>query len=125
MKKVVEFYVEFYYPGMFVSETNVICVTHDEFEDVRKLKIPDDAYSCRRFTRVKIYDGDDVLKGDKKYIGGEIFFGGELLTYDDAISLMGKNSNLVKNMKNNNFGMVIKTKFGQYFPFDNGEDLVI
>lgn len=116
-------YVEYLYPGIFVSETSVSEISE---RDVSKVEISDNCFGFRFFDRtVTVVDGEPLF-GDRKNVSGW-HYQGEKMTIEQVKATFGNDSKyniLISNMENNGYTAVVKTKFGQFMPL-NGEDKVI
>lgn len=117
-----KYYVEFWYPGCFVSECDTREITEAEFENPEKIVAPKNAYSFRLFKQEVVKGKIGNLFGEKRYdVDKTYYLGGEILTYKDVVTLKGEHSILADNMRGNKWDCVIKTKCGQFFPFMEGD----
>lgn len=116
-------YVEYLYPGIFVSETSVSEISE---RDVAKIELSDNCFGFRFFDRtVTIVDGE-ILTGERKNVSGW-HYQGEKMTLEQVKATYGndgKHDILISNMENNGYVSVVKTKFGQFMPL-NDDDTVI
>ena len=110
-----KFYIEFIYPGIFVSETSYQEITNEQYLHPEKITIPEHSFGFRFKEREEIEQNGEMLVGKFKNESGW-YFKGERLDKKQVIMETGENSILYKNMKNNHYDYVVKTEFGQYIP---------
>lgn len=111
-------YVEFLYPGIIVSETSVKELKEGERDNIQ---MPDGAFGYRFFEvmETKTDDGE-VLKSKRRNVSNW-YYEGKKLSLVDVETLYPKEKILISNMRNNNWMYVVKTKFGQFIPFLEGD----
>ena len=119
------YFVTFRYPGSFMSESSRQCV---KSRDPKTFDIPPRAYSFFVSTieifKVESPSGERILmEGKPTDVSGENFINAEVLTYDEIVSSMTAKSILAGNMKSNGWMTVAKTRFGQYFPFQENDKI--
>jgi len=121
-------YANFQFPGSFASEQNRVEIV--EKQNLSEIDIPKNAYSVK-FTGNYVYfalvqNGDVIYVETEHYCqSGEMFFDAVAKSYVDIAAEHGIDSILAGNMKNNNMEYVVKTRFGQYMPFDMAKDRVV
>ena len=111
-------YVEFFYPGSFVSTTSEL-----EVADRKPLReIPDGAYGYRFFARIEVVEEGETLVGKNKDYSPMTYYG-EALTLKDikAMKPPGDYSILVLNMEGNKWGRVVRTIHGSFRPLSDGD----
>jgi len=116
-------YVEFLYPGLLVSETSVEEIAE---RDTKKVEMSDSCFGFRFFDRtVSVIDGE-TLTGDRKNVSGW-YYQGEKMTLEQVKASFGNDRNyriLISNMENNGYDAVVKTKFGQFIPLNDGDTIL-
>ncbi len=114
-------YVEFFYPGSFVSEPSVQEVGNRE----AAITLPERAYAYRFFSRSEVEQYGEMLRGQPKYYSPTTFYG-EAMTLEEVKALTPSSDYriLVSNMECNGWSRVVRTKFGQFLPL-NSEDVVL
>lgn len=111
-------YVEFLYPGAFVSESSVREIKEGERDNI---EIPDGAFGYRFFERMETKsDNGETLKGNKRNVTGW-HYKGQKLSLVDIENMYPEKDILISNMRNNNWMYVVKTKFGQFIPLSGGD----
>ena len=109
-------YVEFFFPGSFVSETSTQPV-----DDRRAIAdLPKGAYGYRFFAREEVKQGDEVLVGKNKDYSAYTFLG-EVLTAADIAKLPGDHTILLSNMRCNDWPRVVRTVRGNFQPLREGD----
>lgn len=116
MKVGIKHYVEYYYPGFFVSESS-----EEEIEG--GLKFPKNAYGFRFFDRKISSDNETEMKSDKLNISPLHFIGGERMTLAEVKEKMPEKNILINNMETNDYPEIVNTKFGQLFPLEKGSKI--
>ena len=116
-------YVEYLYPGILFSETSVSEISE---RDVSKVSISDNCFGFRFFDRtVTVVDGE-ILTGNTKNISGW-YYKGEKMTLEQVKATYGNDDNyriLIFNMECNDVGAVVKTKFGQFMPLRDEDEVI-
>ena len=123
MTTMLKHYVEYLYPGIFLSESSVSEISE---RDVSMVSIPDNCFGFRFFDRTETVVDGEILTGHRKNISGW-YYKGEKMTLEQVKATFGNDHNyriLISNMEGNGVGAVVKTKFGQFMPL-NDEDEVI
>ena len=118
-------YVEFVYPGIIVSETSVKEV---ESRDTSEVKVPDGAFGFRFFdvliAKVEC-DGKTVeLRSDRLNQSPMHYYGGRILTREEVEREVPDNRILLDNMDGNGWNRVIKTRMGNFQPFEESDAFV-
>ena len=116
-------YVEYLHPGIFVSETSVSEIPE---RDVSKIEISDNCFGFRFFDRTVTVVDSEMLTGDIKNISGW-YYRGEKMTLEQVKATFGNDSeysSLISNMECNDVGAVVKTKFGQFIPLNDGDEMI-
>lgn len=113
-------YVEFFYPGAFVSTTGSLEVTDRDGD----FDIPKWAYAWRYYDKEKIVRNGKTYKSGRLNISGLVYPEGEVLSADDVRQYLPNNHILLCNMKTNGWRNVIRTPIGQFFPFE-ADDTVL
>ena len=113
-------YVQYAYPGIFVSET-----TKEPIKS-RKEKVPKKkgAYAYRFYSQEETKKKGEILCGRSKDFSGWYYFAGELLTLDDVKKKYAKEDTLIWNMENNHYEKVVHCG-GQFLPFDKKDTMLI
>jgi hypothetical protein len=112
-------YVEFLYPGAFVSDTSTVRLDDEKAEIVP----PKGAFGWRRFWREETTLKGEILKGPPHNDGGWTTYIGARQRLED-IPDTPSNRILRSNMKDNGWNEVVKTVYGQAFGL-NPEDRVV
>ncbi len=120
-------YVKVYYPGIIFSEDEVVEVGN---RDVKKVaKKYKNAYAFRFFDQAR---ADVKIDGQTKKVFGEerngsktYYPGGEVLTLADVKRLDGDHKILISNMECNGYKKVVRSRVGNFQPFDDKKDEVI
>lgn len=116
-------YVEFLYPGLFVSEASVEEIAE---RDVKKVELPDNRFGFCFFDRtVTVIDGQ-TLTGDRKNVSGW-YYQGEKMTLEQVKAVFGNDSNyriLISNMEGNGWNAVVRTKFDQFMPLEDNDTVL-
>ena len=113
-------YVEFLYLGIMFENTGVKKI---KVRDSSKVTVPKDAYGYRFFDILESRCGNETLKGNPKNYSGAHYFG-KVMTLDDVKREVPDSNSLQKNMINNNYDRVVKTRMGNFLPLKK-EDMVI
>jgi hypothetical protein len=110
---VIQTYVEFLFPGAFVSESNTEKVESRDAEIV----LPRGAFGWRFFERQEWDTGEEVLRGAARNHGPWTFVG-DVLTLDEVRAQLPDKHILITNMEVNGIERVVYTKAGQFIPMD-------
>ena len=111
--------VEFFYPGVIVSESQ--CKETDD-TDPLDVVMPENAFAFQlydRVTRTVLGEAVGVATIAESHRENEtvIYYpGGEILTVDDVAAMGGKYEILLSNMRANNWDAVIRSRRGVFQP---------
>jgi hypothetical protein len=111
-------YVRFFYPGVFVSESAEKPIESRESPIV----LPDRAYAYQLLDREEIDQDGKLLRGSWENIGPTVYLG-EVLTLDEVKRREPDKSILICNMETNGYPRVVRTRFGQYFPLGETDEV--
>ncbi|MDB5937479.1 MAG: hypothetical protein JWQ01_4823 [Massilia sp.] len=113
-------YIEWYYPGSFVSETSSTLVSDRSAPAV----IPERAYAYRFFARTEVVEDGEKLVGANRDYSPMTYFG-EVLTLDQVKALPelrhGEYRVLISNMECNGWKSVARTVQGNFQPLNEGD----
>lgn len=114
-------YIEFFYPGSFVSESSAKEVA----DRTPPAELPKGAYGYRFFARNEVTQDGETLRGRPKDYSGITYYG-EAMTLEEvkALTPSGDYRILVSNMESNGWGRVVKTIRGQFMPLNAGDSVV-
>lgn len=119
-------YCEIWYPGSFYSEEQVIEVTERQPSAIAD-KYPS-AFAFQFFDQVsKEVEVDGVtrtVRGDRKNLSPKYFPGGKTFNKEE-IEAMGPEYRILRsNMNNDGWGVVVKTRRGNFQPFAKDCELI-
>lgn len=117
------YYAEFLYPGIIVSETSLKEITKEEYLHPETIKVLDHSFGFRVMHRNEVIEEGDVLIGSYRNTSGWHYIG-MVETKNDVAAKDGVDSILYRNMVNNNYERIVRTKFGQAMPLHEN-DVVI
>lgn len=116
-------YIEWLMPGSFLSETYSEKVQRAGFVPE---KIPDRVFGYRHYSRTEMISNGEHLVGSPSERTGTTYFGEEL----DMAGVIALNEKfdgnyriLISNMENNGWTRVVRTRFGQFFPLEDGDNV--
>ncbi len=119
-------YCEILYPGSFFPEEQVI-----EVESRKPAEIAAEypaAFAFQFFDQVKqeveVDGAKRIVSGDRKNLSPKYFPGGRTYTKQDVEALGPDYSILRSNMNNDGWGMVVKTRRGNFQPFQKDCELI-
>lgn len=114
-------YIEFYYPGSFVSETSAQEVS----DRTPPSELPKGAYGYRFFARSDVTQDGETLRGQPKDHSPMTYYG-ESMTLEEvkALAPSGDYRILVSNMECNGWDRVVLTVRGQFMPLNAGDSVV-
>ena len=117
-------YIEYSYPGALFSEYETKVV---KSRSPKTHKIPEGAFAFQYFDQtsktVKVGGEPQVVFGKRKNVSKTYYPDGKLYTIDDLKKDdSGDFSILISNMKCNDWPVVIRTRRGNYQPFDEKKD---
>ncbi len=112
-------YVEFFFPGSFVSETIVQEVNRND------TVLPRGAYGYRFFSQEEVEQNGELFRSDRKDVSPVTYYG-EVLTLEDVQALTPSSDYriLLDNMKSNKWERVIRTVRGNFLWLDD-DDVVV
>lgn len=107
----IKHFVKFFYPGSFMSEESI-----EEINDRNDIEVPKYAFCYQFFDEI---GGETINKTGRYYFG-------EVLNIEQVKTLNtdGKLDILIANMGYNNWDQVIKTRAGNYQPFEDNDKCV-
>ncbi len=112
-------YIEFFYPGSFVSETSVQEVS----DRTPPAELPKGAYAYRFFARSEVTQDGETLRGQAKEHSPTTYCGAAM-TLEEVRALPGDHHILIGNMECNGLDRVVRTVRGQFFPLEAGDTVV-
>jgi hypothetical protein len=115
-------YVEFLFPGIIVDESQCREVKSRDYRRLRK--IPDGCYGFRFFDRTETRIDGEKLYGDNKNYSEVYYIDAYQYTLQDIKDQFPEQEILIFNMEANAIKKVVKTRCGNWKPF-NKEDKVI
>jgi hypothetical protein len=116
-----ETYICYYYPGFLTSETSKEKVKDRTIPNI----LPRGCYCFYFYDLETTHVGQEPLTGKPKNFSKYYYPGGSILTLDDIEKQMGKGSTLYSNMKCNEWNAVVKSKMGNFQPYDPKEVEII
>lgn len=119
----IKHYIEWFYPGTFVSETQGSEVATRDAPAVR----PEAAYGYRFYSRSEVELEGEQLVGARKDISPMTFYGEEF-TLEQVRALPedrpGQNSILISNMSGNGYERAVRTVRGNWQFLEPGDTVV-
>jgi hypothetical protein len=118
---VIKHYVEFFYPGSFVSETSRKPVPERDVP----VDLPAGAYGYRFLSRSEVeHDGETLIGKDRNV--GPMTYVGEILTVADIKALNDGRDyyTLLANMRINRWDRVVRTVRGNFQQLNDGDKVV-
>lgn len=114
-------YIEFFYPGSFVSESTVKEVKDRE----APVTLPKGAYGYRYFSREEVKKGKEILSGSAKDHSPMTYYGEAFtLAQVKALTPAKDYSILVSNMECNKWSKVVRTVRGNFQPLNKGDKVL-
>jgi len=108
-------YIEFFLPGLVLSDTDAIEVTP---KTLANLPVPKNAFAFCYYHILETEAPDGtVLKSDRLGVSGRYYIGGRVLTLADVKQEMPGERILIDNMEGNGWDRVIQTPLGNFQPF--------
>ena len=120
MKKILKHFVVFMYRGSFVSETE-----EKEIKSREEISLPLHAYCYYFFDREDVVDGKEIFVGKKINETGCFYPNGELYTLAKVKKEMPQEHILISNMECNKWDAVVKSRKGNFIPFNKKVDKII
>lgn len=116
MKKIKRFFIQYYYPGLFVPETSIREVESGD----SKIDWGKRVYQVVRFIREDVIDDEQVYTGKQEQVGKIIFHPASQVFSVGEIIALNKDENeiLLSNAQNNGYKFLVKCPMGNWQPFD-------
>lgn len=120
-------YIEYLYPGSFFSEEETKVVKN---RSPKTHKIPNGVFAFRYFDQtsktVRVGGNPQVVFGKRKNISKTYYPDGTLCTISDLkLDNSQDFSILISNMECNDWPVVVRTRRGNYQPFDEKKDEIL
>lgn len=118
----IKHFVEYFHPGLIVSDTSTKEIPERALEYV----LPLDKYTFgfRFYDRETIMSGEKELSGPKENYSMAYYVGNKKTLQQIEDENDPKNETLLCNMKGNNYPAVVVTKFGQHIPLQK-DDIIL
>jgi len=117
-------FIEFLYPGIFVSESSAQEIDH---KDPKKVVIPKNCFGFRFYdceiVKSKKYP-NETLVGRAKNHSGWFYINSEILTLKEVEKKMPEATILISNMKINKWKKIVNTSFGQSLQLRAGDTIL-
>ncbi|MCL2354831.1 MAG: hypothetical protein FWC68_02955 [Oscillospiraceae bacterium] len=110
-------YVEYFYPGIFLSESSVEEVSHRDFD---RIVMPERAFAFSFFDREEVEQDGETLVGKPKNISPKCYEG-KVYTLDEVKKAFPEAETLIFNMEANGWERVVKTIRGNWQPLEEGD----
>jgi hypothetical protein len=110
-------YVEFYYPGTFVAETETREVAS---RDVPPDDVPRGAYGYRFFDREEVEQDGETLRGERKNWSPTTFYGHEY-TVEQLKAEFPSERILISNVEGNGYKRAVRTDRGWWQQLSDGD----
>jgi hypothetical protein len=114
-------YVEFLYPGIFVSESSVNEVKD---RDPDKVVVPKECFAFLFFDRTETIVDDEILVGKRKNESGRYYINGVIYTLEQVKNQFPESKILISNIQCNKWNKVIKTRAGNWQPFEKNDTVI-
>jgi hypothetical protein len=123
VKKVTKTFVEFQYPGLLFAESGD---PHEvSSRNIEDISIPENATGFKFFDRNEAVIDGQVLKGEIENESGWFYIGQEFAEKDiEAINTNGEYNILLDNLRFNDYKTVVKTRFGNWYPVWDKDQVV-
>jgi hypothetical protein len=112
-------FVEFYYPGSFVSETDVKEIKNRN----QNIERPKNCFGYRFFDKEVITKNGEVLEGKKKNISNMTYFG-QKYSLKEVKNQFPYLKILISNMECNEWNYVVKTIQGNWQPLKDDDKVI-
>jgi len=109
------------YAGVFMSESSEEEVKE---RDHTIIDAPKDCFGYRFFSREEAEDHGEILKGKNKDYSGFYYFG-TVMTKEQVEKHVDNPDTLLSNMRINNWDRVVKTRLGNFQPFNRDKDVIL
>ncbi|MEK6908732.1 MAG: hypothetical protein AABX23_01630 [Nanoarchaeota archaeon] len=120
-KETLKHYVEFLYLGSFFSESSAQEV---EARDPSVVQTPREAFGYAFFDRQEYVAQDgEILVGEPRNRSGMHYFG-KLMSLDDVKREVPNSDILQSNMRSNGWKKIVKTRRGNFQPFEKKDVIV-
>lgn len=120
VEKVTVTYVEFLFPGSFVSESSCKEVSNRD----KPKRIPKGAFAYSFYDREKTIVGEEEFWGDRKNRSGTFYPEAEIFNLKQIKENFPDSTILISNMECNKWKHIVKTRRGNFQPFEK-EDRVV
>lgn len=119
-------FVEFRFPGIMVTEKMVREVTERAPE---KIEVPEDAFAFTFFDRFQgmVKDEDQeipVSSGPVNRSKGVYYIGGQTMTKEEILAQVPDPATLISNLEDEGCDCAIKTRMGNFQPFEDDDILI-
>ncbi len=114
-------YLRISYPGSFVSEQSISEVKNRSMPT----ELPKGYFSFNFYDQEEINQGGEKLMGKPKNYSKEYYPGGRLMTLAEVKAEVPNSKILQSNMECNEWDKVIKTRRGNFQPYDAAKNEVI
>ena len=125
IKYVRKTYVEFLYPGSFMSES---WTTQVKTRDVSKLKVPKNSFAFKFFDIISVVveaDGKKIeLTSEAINESSKHYYGGKLYTVAELKREFPMQRILISNVESNGYKKAIKCRTGNWQPFEKTDVFV-
>lgn len=119
MQETTKNFVAFHYPGVFRAEESHEEVGHKNPDLITP---PKNCFAFSFFDRTETTTNNgEVLRGNPKNHSDKFYVGGKTMTLAEVKSFLPDQKILIENMESNNWNKVIKTRFGNFLPFQSGD----
>lgn len=115
-------FVQFAYPGIFMSETSEMKISK---RDPKLVKIPKGCYAFRFYDQTVVMDGKETLTGKaKNYSGWHYIKKSRVMTLTEVKKEFPHEKILIDNMEINKYKKIVKTPQGNTFPLEKDDVLL-
>ena len=109
------------YAGVFMSESSEEKVKE---RDHTLIDAPKDCFGYRFFSREEVESNGETLRGANQNYSGTYYFG-TVMTKEQVEKHVDKPNTLLSNMRSNNWDRVVKTRLGNFQPFNRDKDVIL
>ncbi len=120
VEKVTVTYIEFLFPGSFVSESSVKEVAN---RSVPK-KIPKGAFAYSFYDMEKTIVGEEEFWGKTKNHSGKYYPEAEIFNLKQVKANFPESTIIISNMECNKWKYIVKTRRGNFQPFEKEDKIV-
>jgi len=114
-----KYFVEFYYPGILVSETSIKEISKDT--NIDDIEVPKNAYGFKFFKKAYKTENGINLDSDRLNESRMYYVGGVVYSLEDVKKRYPSKEILIRNMENNNYENVIRCRTGNWQVFEDGD----